>query len=82
VAQRLAAGGFRDTTRVASGNPAMTLDICLTNAPALLSGLDAYIKLLEALRERIASGDVTLAQTFASAKRTRDDWLSAPRGER
>jgi prephenate dehydrogenase len=82
LAQRLAAGGFRDTTRVASGNPALTLDICLTNAPALLSGLDAYIEVLGALRERIARGDVTLEETFTSAKRARDDVMSAPRGER
>jgi prephenate dehydrogenase len=78
VAQRLAAGGFRDTTRVVSGSPGMSLDICLTNAPALLTGLDAYIELLRALRERIARGDVTLEETFTSAKRIRDDMASAP----
>jgi prephenate dehydrogenase len=77
VARDLAAGGFRDTTRVASGGPRMTLDICLANAPALLASLDAYIDELQSLRARIASGEVTLEDTFASAKQTRDTWLNA-----
>jgi prephenate dehydrogenase len=81
IAQTLAAGGFRDTTRVASGDPAMTRDMCDANAAGLLAGLDTYIETLRSLRARIASGDVTLEETFASAKRTRDDWLSARRGE-
>ena len=33
VARELAAGGFRDTTRVASGDPAMMLDICGARLP-------------------------------------------------
>jgi len=77
VARELAAGGFRDTTRVASGDPAMMLDICGANSTALLSGLDAYIETLRSLRAQIANGDVTLEDTFASAKQTRGDWLRA-----
>jgi prephenate dehydrogenase len=77
VARELAAGGFRDTTRVASGDPAMMFDICGANSTALLSGLDAYIETLRSLRAQIAIGDVTLEDTFASAKQTRDDWLRA-----
>ena len=80
VAQKLAAGGFRDTTRVASGDPAMMLDICDANAPALLDGLDAYIEMLTSLRRQIATRDVTLEDTFTSAKDIRDDWLRARRG--
>ena len=79
VAQQLAAGGFRDTTRVASGDPAMMLDICDANAPALLDGLDAYIEMLRSLRTQIAKRDVTLEDTFASAKDARDNWLRARR---
>jgi prephenate dehydrogenase len=75
VARELAAGGFRDTTRVASGDPAMLLDICGANTAALLTSLDAYIETLGALRARIATEDATLEDTFASAKQIRDDWL-------
>jgi prephenate dehydrogenase len=77
VARGLAAGGFRDTTRVTSGDPAMMYDICGANATALLSALDAYIETLRSLRARIASEDLTLEDTFTSAKQTRDDWLRA-----
>lgn len=80
VAQELAAGGFRDTTRVASGDSAMMLDICDANAPALLDSLDVYIEMLTSLRTQIATRDVTLEDTFASAKNTRDNWLRARRG--
>jgi prephenate dehydrogenase len=74
LAQELAAGGFRDTTRVAASDPMTSRDICLNNTPALLASLDAYIETLSALRSRIASGDATLEGTFASAKRIRDEW--------
>jgi prephenate dehydrogenase len=81
VAQKLAAGGFHDTTRVASGDPAMMLDICSANTSALLGGLDVYIEMLTSLRTQIAERDVTLENTFASAKTTRDEWLDARRGK-
>ena len=41
---RLAAGGFRDMTRVASGHPDIWLDVCAENRPAILSALDALIE--------------------------------------
>ena len=37
---RLAAGGFRDMTRIASGHPRIWLDICDENRTAILSALD------------------------------------------
>jgi prephenate dehydrogenase len=77
MARDLAAGGFRDTTRVVSGDPAMMLDICDANTAALLTSLDAYIETLRSLRARIANGDVTLEDTLASAKHTRDSWIRA-----
>jgi prephenate dehydrogenase len=77
VARELAAAGFRDTTRVASGDPVMMLDVCDANTAALLTSLDTYIETLRSLRERIANEDVTLEATFASAKHTRDSWLRA-----
>lgn len=36
---RLAAGGFKDTTRIAAGSPELWTGICLDNADALASGL-------------------------------------------
>jgi prephenate dehydrogenase len=72
----LAAGGFRDTTRVASGSPRMARDICLTNTKPLLAALDSYITRLQALRQQIMGQGVTLEATFNTAKHARDRWLS------
>jgi prephenate dehydrogenase len=73
----LAAGGFRDTTRVASGDPHMARDICLTNSSSMLACLDAYIAVLQGLRARIAAGDVAIEATFQDAKSARDTWCVA-----
>jgi prephenate dehydrogenase len=48
---RLAAGGFRDMTRVASGHPDIWLDVCAENRPAILSALDALMERLAEMRE-------------------------------
>ncbi len=54
---RLVAGGFRDMTRVAAGNPDIWLDICAQNNTAILDGLDRLIGALGAMRDRVATGD-------------------------
>ncbi len=54
---RLAAGGFRDMTRVAAGQPSIWPDICADNAQAILQGLDRIVDDLRALRAKIASKD-------------------------
>ncbi|MFI5273436.1 MAG: prephenate dehydrogenase, partial [Ktedonobacterales bacterium] len=75
-AQRLAAGGLRDTTRVASGDPIMARDICLTNAAAIVGGLDGYISRLARLRDAIAAYDGdAIERVFSGARDARDQWL-------
>jgi prephenate dehydrogenase len=54
---RLAAGGFRDMTRVASGHPGIWLDICRANRDAILSALDELIVGLADMREVVANDD-------------------------
>jgi prephenate dehydrogenase len=49
----LAAGGFRDTTRVAMGSPQMWADICLTNEENITALLENYIGELRSLCELI-----------------------------
>ena len=78
---RLAAGGFRDTTRVASGDPRMARDIALSNREPLLRRLDAYIAALQALRAQVAASDPEIERAFADAKAARDDWLRTRAGE-
>jgi prephenate dehydrogenase len=60
----LAAGGFRDTTRVAMGNPEMWKDICLSNKQNIIRLLDDYCKELEHLRLLTESGDEEALTVF------------------
>ncbi len=54
---RLAAGGFRDMTRVASGHPGIWPDICVENRPAIVEVLDGLITSLQDVRSLVAEGD-------------------------
>jgi prephenate dehydrogenase len=54
---RLAAGGFRDMTRIASGHPDIWLDICAENRPAITDALDALIAGLTDVRRVIDLDD-------------------------
>ena len=54
---RLAAGGFRDMTRVASGRPAIWLDICAENRVAIVEVLDQLIDGLTDVRDIVRDDD-------------------------
>lgn len=54
---RLAAGGFRDMTRIASGHPGIWLDICAENRVAILGGLDGLIEGLRRMRDIVRDDD-------------------------
>jgi prephenate dehydrogenase len=54
---RLAAGGFRDMTRVAAGHPGIWPDVCAANSEAIVATLDELLEELAAMRDRVASGD-------------------------
>jgi prephenate dehydrogenase len=54
---RLAAGGFRDMTRIAAGHPGIWPDICAENRGAIVEVLDQFIDELGRVREVVAAGD-------------------------
>lgn len=54
---RLAAGGFRDMTRIASGHPGIWPDICEENRTAIVMALDRLIEALGDAREQVADRD-------------------------
>ncbi|MYC58435.1 MAG: prephenate dehydrogenase/arogenate dehydrogenase family protein [Acidimicrobiia bacterium] len=54
---RLAAGGFRDMTRIASGHPGIWPDICKENAEAICITLDRFIGSLQQVRSLVAEGN-------------------------
>lgn len=69
---RLAAGGFRDMTRIASGHPAIWLDICAENRDAILSALDGLIEGLSAMRTVVKTDDrAELHRRLAKAREAR-----------
>ncbi len=76
----LVAGGFRDTTRIASSPPEMWRDICLTNQQAILSALDDLEVALARFRAALVSADpVALQDAFQRGKTVRDTLLPPAR---
>ncbi|KGR74145.1 prephenate dehydrogenase [Ureibacillus sinduriensis] len=69
----LAAGGFRDVTRIASSNPLMWKDIVLQNREELLVQLNAWQHEMERVKSIILSHNGEIIEDyFASAKEVRD----------
>lgn len=70
---RLAAGGFRDMTRIAAGHPGIWRDICAANAEAILAALGALEGELATLRRLVAARDgdglVALLERARGARR-------------
>jgi prephenate dehydrogenase len=54
---RMAAGGFRDMTRIAAGHPDIWPDVMAANRDAILSTLDRLTGILDKLRAVVAAGD-------------------------
>jgi prephenate dehydrogenase len=54
---RLAAGGFRDMTRIAAGQPDIWPDICVANRDAILAALDGYVAALASVRALVDESD-------------------------
>ncbi len=70
---RYAAGGFRDFTRIASGDPVMWRDICLTNPHEVVSVLDQYLEKLNDLRAMISEADGSaLYEVFERSRAARE----------
>lgn len=64
----LAAGGFKDITRIASSSPVMWQNICLTNASGIKHLLDRYIKSLQEVSKALSVSDGDyLYQIFETA---------------
>lgn len=74
---RLAAGGFRDMTRIASSPYSIWKDICQTNKQEIAFFIDRYIEELSRIKEHML--DDKLESDFENANITR---LSIPRDTR
>jgi prephenate dehydrogenase len=74
--RQLAGTGFTGATRLASGDPQMTHDICVTNGEAMIHWIDRYIEELRHYRGLIADDPAELFKTFAAAQLNRDAFLA------
>ena len=70
---RFAAGGFRDFSRIASSDPVMWRDICLSNNVAILQLLKQYQQQMAEIEQAIEQQDGDyLMDLFQRAKQARD----------
>ena len=81
IMKMIAAGGFKDITRIASSSPAMWQQICLTNADNIDALLDAYIASLKSIQEEIRSHSASCVYDFfEQARLYRDSFINASSG--
>jgi prephenate dehydrogenase len=73
--RKLAAGGYRDFSRLASGRPEMNRDILLTNRENIVSWIDSYIEVLQRYRSLVMSEGGGLEKMLAQAREAREKWL-------
>jgi prephenate dehydrogenase len=80
---RLAAGGFRDMTRIAAGHPGIWPDICVANREAIVKALDDYLDALVRVRGLVDGSDRTaLLDVLERARAARRNLpVGAPAGE-
>ena len=73
-ASRLAAGGFRDMSRLAAGDPDLYVGVARTNRQNLLEALDAISKELARLYRHLEADDPRLVELFEEARSVRERW--------
>lgn len=77
----LAAGGFKDITRIASSSPVMWENICLTNSDSITRFIDLYIQYMTDMKTAIEQKDGTfITQFFENSKQYRDSIPTKPMG--
>ncbi len=77
----IAAGGFKDITRIASSSPIMWQQICMTNTDNISSLLSQYIEVLSQMKAQIDNQNETeIYQFFDEARQYRDSFIDAAKG--
>jgi prephenate dehydrogenase len=78
-AARVAASGFRDVSRLASGDPELYAAIAATNRGNLIEQLDEISATVARLRRHLEAGDSRLVELFEEARMARERWLREQR---
>lgn len=77
----IAAGGFKDITRIASSSPVMWQQICLTNTENISELLSDYIRSLQDIKEKLDHKEPeALYSFFDNARIYRDSFIDAGSG--
>lgn len=77
----VAAGGFRDITRIASSSPDVWEQICLSNRDSILDTLDSFIEIIENAKSFISAGNgPALHRLFSESRDYRDSLDDTRRG--
>lgn len=81
IMKMVAAGGFKDITRIASSSAAMWQQICLSNRENISALLSDYIRALTAFQAKLDKCDKNaLYDEFDSARVYRDSFINASSG--
>ena len=72
---KLAARGYRDLTRLASGDVEMNRDICLSNGQSIARWIDNFIAELSELRYLLDEDGERLERALSRAREARQKWL-------
>lgn len=79
--KKLAAGGFRDITRIASSSPKVWENISIANSEYIINLLNQYIDLLQEIINALKRKDNTyIYDTFASAREYRNELPQTGKG--
>jgi len=77
---QLASTGYRDVSRLASGDPVMHRDICLSNTTPIVAWIDAFIRELYRVRNLLSSEPApdgeAVKEVFQQAFNARALWLA------
>jgi prephenate dehydrogenase len=73
-ASRLAAGGFRDMSRLAAGDPELYAGVARANRAHLIEQLDGITAELARLRRHLEADDARLVELFEEAQAVRERW--------
>lgn len=81
IMKLIAAGGFKDITRIASSSPVMWQQICLTNGENISVLLEDYIDSLKQIKAEIDNaGSNALYSFFDEARNYRDSFIDTSSG--
>ncbi len=75
-----AAGGFRDTTRIASSDPVMGKDFCVANRKEIIRAAEKFISEIQDIIGRLSRGD-SIEEKLRAARSLRDTIAAQKRWE-